>query len=137
MGVARIRTAAAGIVRGVGGINEVLAYPPESVGSLPVAWFGNAVATVRMGASESWTWDLPLTVAVARKAVYAMEAAATEALIDGLMAAIRANYTLGGESNGLNLVELREGVVNIANTDLVGFTMRFMVKEKHAVTLEG
>lgn len=137
MGVAAIRAAAAAVLDGVPALAEVLAYPPDNVGPIPCAWFNEARAVVTMGASEVWEWTLPLTVVVARKAVYGQELAAVEALIDDLMTAIRANYTLNGLTYGLNLVAAREGTVGIAGVDHVGFTLEFRVKEKSARTLGG
>lgn len=130
MGIGAIRAAArAALVTGTG-LGEVLARPPDNVGALPSAWFGDATATVQMGSLEVWTWRLPLTVAVARKGVYAMESEAVEALLDGIMAKVRSNFTLGGTTFGWNIVEFREGVVQVGGVDLVGFTLTATVKEK-------
>ncbi len=137
MGIASIRLAVRTLVDGAAGINEVLARPPESVGAVPVAWLGDATAEVTMGQSEVWSWTLPLTVAVARKANYAMEQEATEGLIAALMAQVRTNYTLAGTTFGLALVRFQEGIVRVGDTELVGFTMVFRVKEKTAQTLTG
>jgi hypothetical protein len=90
-----------------------------------------------MGALEVWTWTLPMTVVVARKSVYAMEQEATEALVAGIMTAVRANFTLANTTYGLNLTSLREGQVLVAGVEYVGFTMVFSIKEKIATTLEG
>ena len=137
MGISQIRTAARAVIDGVPGIGEALARPPDAVNVVPCAWFGDAQATVEMGALEVWTWTLPLTVVVARKAVYAMEQEATEALVAGIMTAVRANFTLANTTYGLNLTALREGQVLVGGTEYVGFTMVFSIKEKAATTLEG
>ena len=137
MGISQIRTAARSVIDGVAGINEVLARPPDAVNVVPCAWFGDAQASVQMGALEVWTWSLPLTVVVARKSVYAMEMEATEALVAGIMTAVRSNFTLANTTYGLNLTGLREGQVTVAGVEYVGFTMQFSIKEKTATSLEG
>lgn len=137
MGIGAIRLAARSVVAGAPGLNEVLARPPDAIGTTPVAWLGDATAEVTMGASEVWTWTVPLTVVVARKAIYQQEQAATEALLDGIMTAIRANFTLAGTTFGLNVVALREGQVTVGGSEFVGFSLTFRIKEKSARTLEG
>lgn len=137
MGISSIRSAARTVIDGVAGINEVLARPPDAVNVVPCAWFGDAQAGVQMGALEVWTWTLPLTVVVARKSIYAMEMEATEALLAGIMTAIRSNFTLANTTYGLNLTSLREGQVLVGGVEYVGFTMVFSIKEKHPTTLEG
>lgn len=137
MGIGTIRLAARSVLDGVAGLNEVLARPPDGVSVVPCAWLGDATATVAMGQLEVWTWTMPLTVVVARKAVYAMEQEATEALLDGIMTAIRGNFTLAGTTFGLNVTALREGQVTVGGTEFVGFSLTLSIKEKSATTLEG
>jgi hypothetical protein len=137
MGIGAIRLAARAVIAGAPGLNEVLARPPDSVSVVPCAWLGDANATVSMGALEVWTWTVPLTVVVARKSIYAMESAATEALLDGLMTVIRSNFTLAGTTFGLNVTAMREGQVTVGGTEYVGFSLTMVIKEKTARTLEG
>ena len=137
MGIGAIRLAARSVIDGVAGINEVLARPPDSVSVVPCAWFGDATAAVSMGQLEVWTWTLPLTVVVARKGIYQMEQEATEALLDGILAQVRSNFTLANTTFGLNLTALREGAVTVGGTEYVGFSLNFTVKEKTSTTLEG
>lgn len=137
MGIGAIRQAARTVIDGAPGLNEVLARPPDSVSVVPCAWLGDATATVAMGALEVWTWTVPLTVVVARKAVYGMEQEATEALLDGIMSAIRSNFTLAGTTFGLNVTALREGQITVGGTEFVGFSLTMSIKEKTATTLEG
>ena len=137
MGIAGIRSGIKAVLDATPGINEALAYPPDSVSAVPAAWVGDARATVQMGQLEVWTWTLPVTVVVARKAVYAMEQTATDALLDDVMTEIRSNFTLNGTTYGLNVTEMRQGTVTVGGTECVGFTLTLVVKEKAATTLEG
>jgi hypothetical protein len=137
MGIGAIRLAARTVLDGVPSLNEVLARPPDNVAVVPCAWLGDATATVAMGQLEVWTWTLPLTVVVARKSVYAMEQEATEALLDGIMTAIRSNFTLAGTTYGVVVTALREGQVTVAGTEYVGFSLTLSIKEKAATSLEG
>lgn len=110
-------------------LGEALAYPPDGVGATPLAYLGDAVAVVTTGMSdEIWAWTLPLTVLVTRTAVYGSELAVVEAVLDALLAQIRANFTLAGLTMGLRFTDVREGQIRIADVPYVGLTIVFHVK---------
>lgn len=131
--LAALRTA----LDGVSGIGEVLARPPDTIGALPAAWITIDGADVAMGALEVWTWRLNVTCVVQRTNLYAMEQAALEPYRASIMDAIRANYTLGGLTFGLNVTGYRLGTTVIGGSDYAGFTLSLSVKEKSATSLVG
>lgn len=135
--IASVRTALAAVVAAVPGINEVAPYPPDQIAVVPAAWLGDATATIKMGSAERWWWDIDLTVAVMRKGGYAGEAAATEGLLDGVMARLRANITLAGTVSIVEAVRFRQGVVGVGGTDYLGFTLSLRVQELTPQTLSG
>lgn len=120
-------------------LGEALAYPPDGVGATPLAYLGDAVATITAGMSdEVWSWTLPLTVIVTRTAVYGSELQAVEAILDAILAQVRSHFTLGGLTLGLRYTDAREGQIRIADVPYVGVTIVFQVKpQKIAVTYTG
>lgn len=134
MTITEIRAALAAIVRGVDGIAECSEYPPSSVNAVPAAWLGAAQAEVVMGQNEVWAYTLPLTVGIHRKSVLGQEIEATERLLEPVMGAIRAAYTLPG-TMGLNVVAFREGPISAGGDLLTGWTITLAVKTKTARTL--
>lgn len=135
MSLMQIRTDLAALLGAVNGFGDVLTYSPDTIGALPACWLGDAQADVAMGALEVWTYTLPVTCVVSRRGLYEQERRATEALVAGIMTAVRANYTLGGTTFGLNVTNYREGVVTVGGDLYVGFTLTMQIKEKHARTL--
>lgn len=135
MSILAIRAALTTIVAAVPGVNEARAYPPDKVGVVPLAYLGDAVAMVTEGLSQEVVdWSLPLTLVVQRVVDYGGEMAAAEALTDAVLAAIRADYTLGGTTFGVRLTDIRQGQLRIAEVPVVGMTLTFRVKTKAAVT---
>ena len=138
MSLASVRAAVAALLGTVPEVAEALPYPPEAVGPLPCAWVGGAQAAVTMGSPEVWAWRLPVTVAAAaRHASLALELAATEPLVEAVTAAVRAGYTLGGTTFGLQLQQVSQDLVKVGSEDYVGLTFVFLVKEKRAVSYTG
>lgn len=135
MSIAAIRAALTAIVAAVPGVSEARAYPPDTVGVMPLAYLGDALAMVTEGMSqEVCDWTLPLTLVVQRVVDYGGEMAAAEALLDAVLAAVRADYTLGGTTFGVRLTDVREGQLRIAEVPVVGMTLTFRIKTKTTVT---
>lgn len=117
---------------------EVLPYPPDVANVFPAIWLADATCQVNTSMSDRvFDWTLPLTVAVARKAVYAEERAAVTDLMEDILAAIDANFTLGGTTYGVRATEIREGAILLGGESLVGFTIFFSVKQKPATAITG
>ena len=135
MSILAVRAALTAVVAAVPGVNEARAYPPDTVGVMPLAYLGDALAMVTEGMSqEVCDWTLPLTLVVQRVVDYGGEMAAAEALMDDVLAAIRADYTLGGTTFGVRLTDVREGQLRIAEVPVVGMTLTFRIKTKTTVT---
>ena len=137
MNIGQIRVDLAAVFDAVTGIAEVHAYPPDAVNVLPAAWIGDAQAAITMSSVETWTWSVPVTVAVSRIGLYPEERKATESLISAIMSQVRSSFTLGGTTFGLALQSAREGVVTVADVQYVAFTLVFSVKQKLNVTYTG
>lgn len=131
MQLTQIRTDLAALVANVDGILGCAEYAPEFLSTAPFAWLGDSFGPVTMGAREIWTYTLPLTVAVARKADYDSEQSAVEGFVEAIMQAIALNYTLGNTTMGLSVAEFREGVVKLGDEQFVGFTLVLKVKETY------
>ena len=134
MSILAVRAALTAVVAAVPGVNEARAYPPDKVGMMPLAYLGDALAMVTEGMSqEVCDWTLPLTLVVQRVVDYGGEMAAAEALLDAVLAAVRADYTLGGTTFGVRLTDIREGQLRIAEVPVVGMTLTFQIKTKATV----
>ena len=135
MSILAVRAALTAVVAAVPGVNEARAYAPDKVGMMPLAYLEDALAMVTEGMShEVCDWTLPLTLVVQRVVDYGGEMAAAEALMDDVLAAIRADYTLGGTTFGVRLTDVREGQLRIAEVPVVGMTLTFRIKTKTTVT---
>jgi hypothetical protein len=129
MNISAIRTGIADLIRSVDGLSDCLPYTPDVAGFPPFAFLGDAVGPVTMGAREIWTYDMPLTVAVARIVDYDAETLAAEAFIEPIMQAIESDYTLSNTTMGLAVTSFRQGTVIIGDDKFVGFTLMLRVKE--------
>ena len=117
---------------------EASPYPPDAANVLPSIWLADATCRVTTSMSDRvFDWTLPLTAAVARKAVYAEERAAVTTLMESILAAIDADFTLGGTTYGVRATEIREGAILLGGESLVGFTIFFSVKQKPATAITG
>lgn len=117
---------------------EVSPYAPDAANVFPLIWLADATCQVTTGMGDRvFDWTLPLTAAVARKAVYGEERAAVTTLMEDILAVVDANFTLGGTTFGVRATEIREGAIRlIGGEELVGFTIFFSVKQKPATAIE-
>lgn len=116
---------------------EVLPYAPDAANVFPCVWLADATARIDHDMSlRIWNYTLPLTVAVARKAVYGEERAAATVLVEEVIAQLDSDFTLGGTTFGLKPAEFREGPIGpIGGEMLVGFTLFLAIKQKIALNL--
>ncbi len=116
---------------------EVLPYAPDAANVFPCMWLADATAEIDMSMSlRTFDYTLPLTVAVARKAVYGEERAAATSLLEEVIAQLDSNFTLGGTTFGLQATQLREGAIGpIGGETLVGFTLFLRIKQKLPLVL--
>lgn len=116
---------------------EIAAYAPESANVFPSIWLGDTKAAIKTAVNfRSFDYLLPLTVAVARKGVFADERASTTALLPAILDLIDADFTLGGSTYGVSAREFTEGSISLGGDQLVGFTLFFSIKEDGPVSLE-
>lgn len=137
VGLAQLRTDLVALLAPiVTGGGEVAPYMPDAVNVFPSIWLGDSRAKVSQAMQfRTWTFTMPITVAVARKAVYAEERAASAGLLDAVVDRIDSDFSLGGTTFGLEIVEFVEGAIGpIAGEELVGFTVFLNVKYKPAFT---
>lgn len=139
MSVVDARQALAAMLAAVPGVAEAVAYPADTVGPTPLAYLGDGICAVTQGMSdEVETWTLPLTVIVARQAVYGQELQATETLLADLKTALRSHVTLGGAAQAVRLTEIREGQIVIGGVPFVGMTLTLALKlPKESVSYSG
>lgn len=138
MSLTAIRAAAAAVLTSATDIALVAPAPPnQSPQITPMAYFGEATWTVEQGAVETWTYTLPLTVLVNRRGLIADELAATEPLIQQVVAAFRDNFTLGSTTFGFAMTTGNQGAIAFGQDSYFGFTAFFVAKEKFNVTLTG
>lgn len=133
----QIRDAIATVVKNVSGMAGCSSHPVDTVGSVPYAWLGDDTDTIMMGALEIHQHQLPLNVVVARKGLYGQELRAVEALEEAILAAFRANITLGGLVNLVSVEQKRQGQVLVAGEPWTGFSYLLVVKAKQATSLSG
>jgi hypothetical protein len=132
--LAGLRRQLVDVVRQATGLEGVEPYAPDAVNGL-TAYFGDAVAEVTMGASEAWSWTLPLTLAVPRHARYWDEQTTLEALVPRVMAAVRANYSQNG-TMGIPVTRFTQGTAGPEGARFAAITFWFSPKQKFAATLD-
>jgi hypothetical protein len=112
---------------------EVSPYTPDAVNVFPAIWLGEARGKVTTAMSfRTWTFELPITFAVAnRKAILAEERAAATANLDAVVDRLEADYSLGGNTFGIEIFSFAEGEIGpIGGETLVGFTLWIRIKMK-------
>lgn len=112
---------------------EAVPYFPDGANIFPVIW----VADVQRGRARIamsdvvYDFTVPVTCAVARKAVYAEERAAATPLLSAMIAAVVADYQIGGLVTMTQPTEFTEGIVGpVGGEELVGFTLFLAIHHK-------
>ena len=111
---------------------EITPYFPDAANVFPMVWIADARGKARIAMSDVvYDLTMPVTCAVARKAVYAEERAASTPLLSEMLALIIANYQIGGLVTMAQPADFIEGVVGpVGGEDLVGFTIFLAIHHK-------
>lgn len=135
-GIAAIRAGLETVLEGVSGIKSASGWPTENVGAVPYAFVGFDDDTITASNRELHIHHIPITVLVDRKGGNLVnQVKAVEGTINAVLAAIRANQSLGlTDVMRVEPMRIREGVYGFANTDYVGFILDVDIKESFAAT---
>jgi hypothetical protein len=114
---------------------EAVPYFPDAANLFPLIWIADARGGIRRAMSDVvYDFTLPVTCAVARKAVYAEERAAATPYLSEMIALVLADYQIGGLVTMAQPGEFAEGVVGpVGGEDLVGFTLFLKIHHKEPV----
>lgn len=131
LNLAAIRSALADVLETVPGIRSAAGWPTEQIGATPFAFVGFLDDAITAGSVETHLYSLPITVLIQRKgANLPAEVLAAEAIIPDVLAAIRANQTLGlPDVYRVEPMRIRGGVFSYASVEWTGIELRVDIKQ--------